>query len=80
MRLKEDNTVMRIRITRKPVGHIEGIDVSSLQVGTIYEVSHELASALLLLGYARVEMRRIERRSKGRTTADRRVKLETSFR
>ena len=71
---------MRIKITRKPVGHIEGIDVSSLQVGRTYEVSHELASALLLLGYARVEMRRAERRSKSRITADRRITLEASFR
>jgi hypothetical protein len=71
---------MRIKITKKPTGHIEGIDVSSLQLGTIYEVSHELASALLLLGYARVEMRRAERRSKARITADRRMKIEASFR
>ncbi|HEY7442403.1 MAG TPA: hypothetical protein VH701_08295 [Vicinamibacterales bacterium] len=71
---------MRIKITRKPVGHIEGIDVSSLQVGTTYEVSHQLASALLLLGYARVEMRRAERRSAARMTTDRRINLETAFR
>ncbi len=64
---------MRITIIRKPVGPVEGIDVSSLHVGMVYEVSHELASALLLLGEAQVEMRcGTDRRSKVRTTAERR--------
>ncbi|HEY7447922.1 MAG TPA: hypothetical protein VH702_07210 [Vicinamibacterales bacterium] len=54
--------------------------MSSLRVGTTYEVSHQLASALLLLGYARVEMRRAERRSAARMTTDRRINLETAFR
>ena len=68
---------MLIRITRKPVGSIEGIDVNSLQVGATYEVSPELASALLLLGYAQVEMRRWrDRRSSSRTTFERRAALD----
>jgi hypothetical protein len=69
---------MRIKVMRKPVGSIEGIDVSSLQPGEIYEVSQELAGALLLLGYARVEMRRREdRRSTGRSTKERRVSSDS---
>ena len=75
--LRSTEDAMRIKITRKPVGQIEGIDVSSLQMGAIYEVSSELASALLLLGYARIEMRRwADRRSSARATTERRARLD----
>jgi hypothetical protein len=64
---------MRIRMMKRPHGTIEGIDVTSLHPGSVYEVSAELGSALLLLGYASVEMRRAaERRSAPRQTGDRR--------
>ena len=38
---------MRIRITRKPEGSIDGIQLARLDVGRVYEVSTSLASYLL---------------------------------
>jgi hypothetical protein len=65
---------MRIRITRKPTGRIDGVDVSSLQVDGIYEVPAELASTLVLLGHAQFEMRRwADRRSSARPSPQRRA-------
>ena len=43
---------MRLRITRKLSGSIDGIQLSHFEPGTLYEVGTSLASYLLALGAA----------------------------
>ena len=43
---------MRVRVLRKPPASTYGIDDDSLLVGRVYDLASELASALLLDGFA----------------------------
>ena len=62
---------MRVRITRHPIGSVEGVSVECYRVGCVYDMAPPLADYLILNGFAEVEMRSraeptaIERRKAG---------------
>jgi hypothetical protein len=68
---------MRVTIINKPAGAIGGMWLQRLQVGQTYNLSPEIATALIMQGYALKENRWGERRqtprpdSPGRRRADR---------
>jgi hypothetical protein len=43
---------MRIRITRRRPGEVDGIDLSRFDVGVVYDVSPSLATYLIMTGHA----------------------------
>jgi hypothetical protein len=43
---------MRIRITRRRPGEVDGIDLSTFDVGVVYDVSPSLATYLIMTGHA----------------------------
>lgn len=43
---------MRIRITRRRPGEVDGIDLSTFDVGFVYDVSPSLATYLIMTGHA----------------------------
>ena len=51
---------MMVRIVRQPLGRIEGISLSHYRVGHTYELPPSIAEYLVMEGYAKLEMRRIE--------------------
>ena len=48
---------MRVRILRRPVGSINGLDLSLYKPRHVYELPANLASYLVAIGVARFEMR-----------------------
>ena len=48
---------MIVRIIRVPSGVIDGFDVGSFQIGSVYDLPISLASVLILDGYGISEMR-----------------------
>ena len=48
---------MRVRITRHPIGSVDGVNVECYQVGCVYDIAPVLADYLILNGFAEVEMR-----------------------
>ena len=43
---------MRIRITRRPEGRIDGVSLDAFEPGDIYDVSVSLATYLMVSGFA----------------------------
>lgn len=43
---------MRVRITRRRPGEVDGVDLSSFEVGSMYDVSASLATYLIMTGSA----------------------------
>ena len=43
---------MRVRITRRRPGEVDGVDLSSFEVGMLYDVSPSLATYLIMTGSA----------------------------
>jgi len=43
---------MRVRITKPPIGMIDGVQVSVLRIGTVCELSAALATCLIVEGWA----------------------------
>ena len=63
---------MRVRITRKPMGVVDGISLRHYEPGRAYEVTTLLAEYLVMQGYASVEMRQRDRSARTRQTDRRR--------
>jgi hypothetical protein len=53
--------VMRVRITRQPVGHVHGISLNYYRPGEVYDLPQSLAEYLVMEDYAKIEMRVHER-------------------
>jgi len=43
---------MRIRIVRRPVGEVDGVDLSRFEVGAVYDVNASIATYLMVGGQA----------------------------
>lgn len=43
---------MRVRITRRRPGEVDGVDLSTFEVGSTYDVSPSLATYLIMTGTA----------------------------
>jgi hypothetical protein len=55
---------VRIRILKRPARgdcDLEQFDVSSFEVGRVYDVGHRLGELLIVCGYAEPEMRQRDR-------------------
>jgi hypothetical protein len=52
---------MRVRITRQPSGHVNGISLNYYRPGEVYDLPQSLAEYLVMEDYARIEMRDRER-------------------
>jgi hypothetical protein len=53
--------VMRVRITRQPVGHVHGMSLNYYRLGEVYDLPQSLAEYLVMEQYAMIEMRDRER-------------------
>ena len=53
---------MRIRITRQPIGMVQGMSLNYYRTGEVYELPPSLAEYLVMERYAIVEMRDRERK------------------
>ena len=54
--------ILRIRIMALPHDkHAEGFDLRRFEPGQAYEVSARLGEFMIVMGYAQVEMRRLDR-------------------
>ena len=49
---------VRVRITRKPFGSVNGLDLCQYRPGATYDIHATLAEFLVLEGFAAIEMRR----------------------
>ena len=58
----EPKGVMRIRITRQPIGMVQGMSLNYYRTGEVYELPPSLAEYLVMERYAIVEMRDRERK------------------
>jgi hypothetical protein len=56
---------LRVRIKTLPALRYEGFDLSSLQIGLIYDVERRLAELLIERGFAEPETRSDRRRAAG---------------
>lgn len=63
---------MKVRILKQPTGFLHGITLSAYRVGGVYDIPSDLASYLVVEGFARSEMR--EREDPGREPATERRK------
>ena len=48
---------MRVKITRQPVGHVNGISLNYYRPGEVYDLPQSLAEYLVMERYAVIEMR-----------------------
>jgi hypothetical protein len=53
---------MRIKITRQPIGVVQGMSLNYYRLGEVYELPPSLAEYLVMEKYAIVEMRDRERK------------------
>ena len=53
---------MRVRITRQPIGMVQGMSLNYYRTGEVYELPPSLAEYLVMERYAIVEMRDRERK------------------
>jgi hypothetical protein len=60
---------MLVRITKTPVGAIDGFDVETLKVGTVYDLPASVASLLIVDGFGVTEARGIGQEARDRPTA-----------
>lgn len=49
---------VKVRITRKPFGSVNGVELCHYRQGAIYDIDASLAEYLVLEGFAAIEMRR----------------------
>jgi hypothetical protein len=54
--------LMRVRITRQPIGMVQGMSLNYYRAGEVYELPPSLAEYLVMEKYAIVEMRDREQR------------------
>ena len=52
---------MRVKITRQPVGKVQGMSLNYYRPGEVYDLAPSLAEYLIMEKYAIVEMRDRER-------------------
>lgn len=52
---------MRVRITRQPVGTVQGMSLNYYRPGEVYDLPQSLAEYLVMERYAIIEMRHPER-------------------
>ena len=52
---------MRVRITRQPIGMVQGMSLKCYRQGEVYDLSPSLAEYLIMEKFAIVEMRDQER-------------------
>ena len=52
---------MKVRIVKRPVEVLDGVELNKYAPGLVYDVSRELAEYLVLQGFAKFEMRRTSR-------------------
>jgi hypothetical protein len=53
---------MRVRITRQPIGMVQGMSLNYYRAGEVYELPPSLAEYLVMERYAIIEMRDRERK------------------
>ena len=58
----DEQRVMRVRITRQPIGMVQGMSLNYYRTGEVYELPPSLAEYLVMEKYAIVEMRDRERK------------------
>ena len=63
---------MRVRITRQPIGMVQGMSLNYYRAGEVYELPPSLAEYLVMEKYAIVEMRDRERKPPINLTVERR--------
>jgi len=63
---------MRVRITRQPMGMVQGMSLNYYRVGEVYELPPSLAEYLVMEKYAIIEMRNRERKPPISFTEERR--------
>jgi hypothetical protein len=68
-----------VRITRKPRGRVNGIELNHFREGATYELDASLAEYLVVQGYADIEMRRGERSRRTRANERRRRRFEPYY-
>lgn len=49
---------VKVRITRRPTGTLEGMPLKRYLQGEVYDVSPSVGDFLVLQGFAKIEMRR----------------------
>ena len=49
---------VKVRITKRPTGTLEGMELNRYVPGGVYDVSPSIADYLVLEGFAKAEMRR----------------------
>lgn len=64
---------MKVRITKRATGMVDGVALKKYTPGEVYDVSSTLADYLILEGLARPEMRKGNRHLKLRKQVDRRI-------
>jgi hypothetical protein len=66
---------MRVRITRQPIGMVQGMSLNYYKPGEVYDLPPSLAEYLVMGKYAIVEMRDRERKPPIAVTEERRRQL-----
>jgi hypothetical protein len=66
---------MRVKITRQPVGKVQGMSLNYYRPGEVYDLPPSLAEYLIMEKYAIVEMRDRERNPIPHFGEDRRRRL-----
>jgi hypothetical protein len=66
---------MRVKITRQPVGMVQGMSLNYYRAGEVYDLAPSLAEYLIIEKYAIVEMRDRERNPIPNFGEDRRRRL-----
>ncbi len=62
MNFQEPNAAfMRVRITRQPIGMVQGMSLNYYRPGEVYELPPSLAEYLVMEEYAIIEMRNREK-------------------
>ena len=61
---------MRVRIIEPPTGAVDGVDVTRLHVGRVYDLHADLASYLVVSGFAIIEQRRTTGQSPPRSRSE----------
>lgn len=67
-----DEPDMRVRITRQPIGMVQGMSLNYYRSGEVYELPPSLAEYLVMENYAIVEMRDREKKARVAVEEERR--------
>ena len=65
---------MKVRITRRPRGVVDGMSLHYYHPGEAYDVTPQLAEYLVAEGFASIEMRQRQRSARHRSNDRRRTK------